>query len=197
MEKTTRSDEFLVSEYRRGISSAETELIRRYKRKSGAIVKDILQAFKNATLAERDELVNIGLFAMFIAINTYDESKGNFSTYWTTIATNEMMKCVKENSITYHSKPTRMHIGRVRSIYDSDQFYFSAPITCEEGFIKEEINIIFKLNRQFFKKGDKEILLYALDGYKNIDIARKMNITPQTVKHRLQRIKRTLADILL
>lgn len=194
MEKTRKTDEFLVSEFRRGNTLVETELMRRYKRRSIGLVDAIYPDYVGHTYAEFDELVNIGMLAVYTALNNYDETKSKFRIYWEQIAVHSILKAIKDS---YKEAVKRKKLNSNKTVFEGESFFVSSPITEEEDFLREDIQLIFKLNKHLFKRGDRELLLDFMDGYGYVEIAKKRHWSYQRVKRRMNFIRAVLKDILL
>lgn len=194
MEKTRKTDEFLVSEFRRGNTVVETELMRRYKKRSIGLVDKIYPDYIGHTYAEFDELVNIGMLAVYTALNNYDSTKSKFRVYWEQIATHNILKAIKDS---FREAINRKKLSSSKTVFEGENYFISSPITEEENFVREDIHLIFKLNKHLFKKGDKELLLDFMDGYGYVEIAERRHWSYQRVKRRMNIIREVLKDILL
>ena len=188
------TDEQLAYLFQHGDDTAESTLFHRYKIFSRALAKELLHDFGDTTICDVDDLTNIGLYAVHIAIGGYEEKTGTFKTYWKTIAKNEMMQCIKETSTSYKAKRFKQPSLR-QSSYGIP--VHSSSITSESDFLNTQIFELLSNPKNGFTVTDVEIFKDFLDGYNSSEIARKIGLRDHYVRKRLNKIREFLSHILL
>lgn len=192
---TRLSDEILVCLYQDGDDDAQNELIKRFQIDSKILAAEMAENFKDVTLADVEELCSIGLYSVFVAMRKYTPDKeGTFRKYWKVVATNGMMKWIKENSPSYIAK-RRIIVAKSR--YANEEFFVSSPITEEHDFMVQQINDIFSNSPNLFENGDKELFFDFINGYSYKEICTRRNRSYRYVRNRMEKIRVILSRILL
>ena len=187
------TDEQLAYLFQHGEDAAETELFNRYKRYSKSLASEMLHNFKGATHSDIDDLTNAGLFAVHLAIGGFNGQCGTLKQYWKKIAKNEMMKLIKETSISYKIKLS----NNIRGKYHYDGPLNSYPVTSDSRFINQQVFDILSNPKHGFSRVDLCIFSDLLDGYNYTEIATRNGVTTHVLNRRLKKIRDFLANILL
>lgn len=173
---------------------AESEFIERYRHHSYDLAERLLIEFKNVTKAEIDDLMNVGLYAMFIALNSY-RGHGSFIAYWEKIAEHKMMNEIKENSYSYQNKIKDKHIPFV-SYNDDILFFESSGVPHEKTFIRNDLINLLEDKSLKIKPEDRRLFLLYVDGYSIAELSLMFDMSYNTIRYKIKKIKDKVHDIL-
>jgi len=133
-----------------------------------------------------DDLIQEGLIGLWKACKTFDAERGHlFSTYAVVVIKNEMGMFIRKES---------KHFNRVSSldakICEESGVSFLETITDEQTKEEEEYHkwVIEVLIDKAKELGFWDILECRLQGMKQVDIAKKLNIHPATVSERMKKL---------
>ena len=166
------------------------------KQWEGLVHKVVLKHFNkhHTQYKEYDELINIGLFGLYNAINTYDKDRGaSEMSYYYKCIYNEILKVQN-----YHLNDRRNTKGRTVSIdayMDSNgessldsQVWFTSPSQSDELAIdkglREVIDTLDETNKTIVSKLEL--------GYSCEEIAQEMGVSRQAIHQRVQNIRKII-----
>ena len=173
---------------------AETEFIERYRKYSVGLACSLLEDFGNVSTSEKDDLVSIGLFSLFVALEKFRGDGNKFYPYWRRIATNRMMDDIKANSFSYMVRETNRRRPFVR--YDDDATmamgFESSGINEDEEFLKEDL-ITTLTNLKISSREQSMFLLYVA-GYSLNELALLFDTTYSKARRQIEAIKAKLKE---
>ena len=166
------------------------------KQWEGLVHKVVLKHFNkhHTQYKEYDELINIGLFGLYNAINTYDKDRGaSEMSYYYKCIYNEILKIQN-----YHMNDKRNTKGRTVSIdaykdangeYSLEtQEWFTSPSEYDGlglvGGLREIINTLDETNKTIVSKLEL--------GYTCEEIAHEMGVSRQAIHQRVQNIRKII-----
>ena len=188
------SDSTLFELWKKKDVDAENEFIERYREFSVGLADSLLEDFKNVTNAEKDDLVGIGLFSLFVALEKFQGKGKIFYPYWKKIATNRMMDEIKANSYSYLVRDT----PRKRPfVYFNDDAVEAMGFECsglntDEAFVRDELIYLISREELDIPLRDQHMFLLYIDGYNYAELALIFNTPYGTVRGRIERIKRKM-----
>jgi RNA polymerase sigma factor (sigma-70 family) len=129
-----------------------------------------------------EDLVQCGMLGLVQAANSWDENKGEFSTY--------SVKCIR-NAIAIEFRKRDKHKG-VLSLdtttiagTDGENFIMDWVVGDEDVDYVDVDSLIKLLNSK-----DAEILKLKLSGMTQVDIAKKYGVSREEISRRVRRIRR-------
>lgn len=194
------TDEELCDLAKHGDGEAESFLLNKYK----SLVKS--RAKKLFIIGgELDDLIQEGMIGLFLAVRSYDESKGaSFSGFARLALERRMYNAIKLQN-TKKNKPLNDSISLNSGLRGKDEG--------EEGLVllrageesEPESRLIDRENRDFLMEKldeelsgfEKEVLKLTLLGKDYKDIGEELDRSPKSIDNALQRIRRKLKDIML
>ena len=166
------------------------------KQWEGLVHKVVLKHFNkhNTQYKEYDELINIGLFGLYNAINTYDKDRGaSEMSYYYKCIYNEILKIQN-----YHMNDKRNTKGRTVSIDaykdangDSSlesQEWFTSPSQSDELALERGLRVII----DSLDETNKTIVSKLELGYTCEEIAHEMGVSRQAIHQRVQNIRKII-----
>lgn len=126
--------------------------------------------FKYKTQIDWDEIIQVGMIALWRCINNYDENKGSFKNYAITAITRAILR-------QYNRFDKKIEVHDTIEDY-SDSYNFD-DTEIDIRISKEKIKRI--INGLYIKDKSKKILLLRLEGYSLSEIAREVGVTYQAV----------------
>lgn len=175
---------------------AEAELIERYRAFSVGLADQLLDEFKNVTKSEKDDLIGIGLYCLFIALKRFRGGK-YFYPYWEKIAKHRMMDDIKENSYSFQNMNIAAVLYRPFFRFDEevDSTGFSSGLPDDRLFVWNQLISILSIEKLKLKDEDKEMFLLYVQGYRYDEIAGICNKSYSTVWNRITKVKEKLNKI--
>lgn len=137
----------------------------------------------------REDLIQIGMFTLWKCCRSYDESKGNkFSTYACASIYRAMI-----SHLAYEHRHTDNTVSMgsvVCTSEDGDELYLLDTISSQEQ-PQDSVESSDCLERVLAKLSEKqkETLCLLLQGYSQIEIARKFGVTKTAVHNIVNRIR--------
>ncbi len=141
----------------------------------------VYYVIKRNDYEQKDEYVSAGFYGLLKATQTFNESRGNFSTYATMCIKNEiLMEIRKENR-------RKVELSLQQTVIKSDEngkeITYMDVLTSKENFEKKYENltmireaIYYLLNYLLYI--DKKIILLAMQGHSNVEISRVLQVSP-------------------
>ena len=173
----------LIKQFREGDKRAVEILMENYK----GVVNKIARVFYIKG-ADRDDVVQEGMIALYNAIVTYDlQSKVSFSTYANECVKNRILDCLRsgnrlKNKALSESLP-------ISSVEDTDSGY----LTPEEIAINaEEADMLKNIIDTSLTKSERNVLDMYYDGKSYAEIAESINKNSKHVDNTLQKIRRKI-----
>lgn len=181
------SDEQLIEKARLGDKKSVEDLINRYK----TTVKAISHQFYLIG-AENEDLIQEGMVALFLAINTYDaQKKASFKTFAYLCIRRQIIDAVKKSN-----KKGNLPLNESRPLSDymssSLEHMGDEPLEqliCEENFN----NLIFQINT-FLSPVEKQVFSLYLQGMTYNEIAEVICVSAKKVDNILQKCRKYLKD---
>lgn len=189
------SDTNLFMLYKEHDPDAEAEFVERYRAHSIVLAKSLLAEFRKASYAELDDLIGIGLFALYIALSKFDIS-GDFYPYWKEIATHKMMDEIKATSYSYIIKSALFYKPFRSFSEDYNSPFEYSGVLSDSTFIDNEIKSILNNPNNNISKKEKTSFSLYLKGYTISEIAKMEKCSYSTSYKRIERVRNKLKDIL-
>ncbi len=147
---------------------------------------------------ETDDLLQEGRLGVLNAINSFNESKGEFKTYVYSCVKNRIISCIKTFNAIKH-KPLKDYVSLSGGNDDGDKTLIiqDPKLGPEDIFIvnesEKELNLALKnsLSETEFK-----ILGLYIEGLSYADISQKVNKNLKSVDNAIQRTKKKIRQIL-
>lgn len=128
--------------------------------------------FKYKTQIDWDEMVQVGMIALWKCTQSYDESKGSFKNYAITAIKNAIVR-----QYTRFDKLIEQH----NSLEEYNDSYDFNELDIDISLVSNKVKqIISKLN---IRDKSKQILLLRLEGKSYGEIAKELGITYQAVAY--------------
>lgn len=175
------SDEDLVKKYKSGDESAFETLYYRYIR----LVNSCSRSFFLKG-GDEEDLKQEGMLGLVYAINTYEDSKGTFSTFAYMCIKSRIINAVKGGDADKH-KPLNLAV----SISDVDaEDDFISMVTPESIVIRREsLKELMEKVKDNLSDFEIEVFCKYLEGLNYREIAEKLNASAKSCDNALQRIK--------
>lgn len=178
-----QDDITLIKQFREGDKRAVEILMENYK----GVVNKIARAFYIKG-ADRDDVVQEGMIALYNAIVTYNlDANVSFSTYANECVKNRILDCLRsgnrlKNKALAESLP-------ISSIEETDSGY----LTPEEIAINaEEADRLKSIIDTSLSESERRVLDMYYDGKSYAEIAEKINKNSKHVDNTLQKIRRKI-----
>lgn len=155
-----------------------------------------------------DDYYDIGLKALTIAGNTFDENKGNkFSSYACVCIKNEILKQIELEN-TNKNKANINVVSFDSTIYYDDNNnaitlldLYNDGLSLEEEIIKNEKINLLKTIIDILEPNDRFMMLHYFELWGNkkmtqVEIAKKLGLNARTVCHRIKRAMRIIKKIM-
>ena len=180
-----KTDEQLVSLYRKGNSNAFDELYDRYKNLVKFYARNLFLLG-----AENDDLLQEGMLGFFKAVTAYKEGESSFKTYATLCIKASLNTAVKRYS---NNKSKPLNTSAPFEMLDNLGFI---SITPEQSAIIKESNSELK-NKIFsmLSKNEVIVLEYYLQGLSYQEIANKTEKTVKSVENSLARARKKIMSL--
>lgn len=194
--QNNKEDSMLVKLAQSGDDNAFTILINRYSPLISSIVrKYFLAGF------EVEDLMQIGYVSLIKAIKGYDaKSKAGFSTYLYMVVQgdikNEIAKSHNnKNFALNNSFSLDVNFDDDEDVYSPWAYLFvNDDLSIEDEVIKKQkVHILLDELKQKLTKGEKNILLLYLQGYKYSEIAKSLNVVTKKVDNTITKAKKLLS----
>lgn len=192
------SDSELFSLWKNGSRDAELEFIERYRKHSHSLALELWRKFKNVTTVEVEDLENVGLFSLYVALTNFRKNYRNFYNFWRKIATHKMMDDVKDNSITIDESrlARRSFFSSYNDNYVGDRYIIENGIDSDKAFYMQRVYDIISDPKFDFPKNALKVFKLYLASFSLGEIASICNLSYSNVKRIITITKRKLKDIL-
>ena len=189
-----KSDEQLAEEARKGSSSAQDQILQKYK----ALVLARARLYFMLG-ADRDDVVQEGMIGLFDAVNSFDPARGTFSAFAQLCIDRRIMSAVRS-------------AGRLKNVPLNEYVSLSSPLADGETLLAESLPagddsdpetlaIFSELKERLHGSGllsafESEVLSLVEQGLTASDIAVRTGRTAKAVDNASQRIRRKLQKLL-
>jgi RNA polymerase sigma factor (sigma-70 family) len=186
-----KSDKQLIIEYKNGTNEYSLGvLIKRYSKYAKSLAKKYLLQNSNSGITY-DEMYAVGVSATYIAIVKYNtDSDNEFYPYWYTVASNEIIRYIQENSYMYKGKTFAGDI----SLDDKKESRLFADVYGQNDREMEKSrahnDLVEYLNDPHIKltKDERKIMQLLIEGYEIKEISIKLNIATSVIYDRYHRV---------
>ena len=181
-----------------GDSDVSTEIFRRFTICAKKEVDLILKDYKHLTTAEFEDLLQIALMSLVIALRSY-AFLGAFYNYWVYIARHDMLEHIEECSVVYFED--NQCITRIEGEPSEGYIMASDEDLCEDmsnnWFIERIEDILSKPEENNLIREDVELFnMYFVRGIDYKDIAEMKELKYFTVRNKIQKVREKLVFIL-
>lgn len=132
-----------------------------------------------------EDLIQEGVIGLLKAIETFDESLGNeFSTYAVTVIKNEMGMFMRK----VQRCPATISLDDPIANQEGENITLMHIIadTSEDSYEFENEYVIDMLKKAAVENGLADVVKMRLEGMKQVDIARKLNVHPSTISEKMR-----------
>lgn len=146
-----------------------------------------------------DDLVQEGMVGFLKAINTFDEKKGEFSSYAKRLINNEIINMIKKSNAkkqTLFNEHLELN-NQGEIVVDEDvSVGISDNISPESEFLRQEKyeNLLNEIHSHL-SEWEKSVLDLYLEGYTHSEIQKTLNTTYKSIDNALTRIKNKLKSL--
>lgn len=180
----------LIKKAKLGDEKAFDELYEKYKHVMSHIAKKYY--FSNGN---NDDVVQEGMFGFLKAINTFDETKGNFGSYLRVLVNRQIINAMKK-SIGEESTIDSLNVngqGELETTEDTAVGIPSETPTPETSIIYEEEEKEFdEIVSAKLSDFERQVLQLRLSDFSYYDIMEKLEVSYKSVDNALSRIKSKL-----
>lgn len=199
MDLHSLADEELCKLSGEGSEEAESILLDKYK----AVVKNRAKTLF-LTGGDMDDLIQEGMIGLFLAMKSYDESKGSsFSTFARLALERRMYNAIKAQN-TKKNSPLNNYVSLDSSENEGEEGGRNIALLRAGMEAEPEKKLIDRENTDFLmmklseelSEFEKEVLKLSLSGKDYKEIGKELGKSPKSIDNALQRIKKKLKGIL-
>ena len=185
-ELSSKSDNELLDEIKKGNVSATNELIVRYR----STVEAIAMKYINSPL-EKEDLVQEGMIGLLAAINSYNSEKGaKFATY--------ASRCINNSVQTALRKFSRMKDIPHSNLVTLEEDFFDGMVglSAEDEYLaKESVSTLTEVLYEGLSTFENEVLRLYIVGCPYSEIAQRLGKNPKAIDNAIQRIRKKLNGV--
>lgn len=186
------SDAELICLYKDGNETAESILVYRYRGFSFMLAKTMYESYGAKFYIEIDDLASIALFALFNAMDNYDQ-RTPFYPYWKKVAQHQMTKHINDASSFYKN----ILISRDENFLSNESETVNAFSSCNalgrDGLYDQIIDYLYDPKGNITIEEANVFLLY-IDGYSFSDITKLTGVKYHMVRKIVSTIQKKLKN---
>ena len=187
-------DQAEVAAFRNGDAETIKKLIERYTSFSKVIANDILKNYKRMPSYIFDEIVDIGLQCLCLAIKKY-KGEGPLAPFWKKIFKNQLVKDFFGSSYIRGVLSSRTQ--SMSSLPADASITFASSDDIMYDIIAADIADILNKSGQKYREKDIQICELYFAGFKIGEISSELNMSSSTVSRRIKRIIQIITDTII
>lgn len=193
------TDEQLVSKIKKKNRDAEIMLLKRYMNFCSVIASQFFKTYKDHGIHHED-LFAVAQEGYVIALKKYNKNKGKFYSYWRRIASNLIMKYIKDNSYFFGGRSFN-GISLDSKIDAKDGSFLLADYIgkydedTNENLFSDELRKLINSKECNMTYDEKMIFNYFLDGYSVDQIAKLTKFSKPKIYNLKRRAKEKFSSL--